>query len=400
MSTWSGYVLGEITRRMAVILLIALLALLAERLLRIVDLVTAWHGGLLAVFEMLAYLVPHYLRVALPAAFFVAVFMTFSRLARDTELDAMMAAGCGLHRFLGPLWGCALALMALQVALIGWAEPLARYAYRAGVHAVTSASFNRLLDDRAFITLGRTTYTADAISADRRRLLKPFLFSQEDNGASVVGTAHEAAIVPGNQRQPLSLELRDGLHQVIAPGPADTGSRSLPSTMVMRFRMFETTVGEPLRPFRPRGKDERELTLAEIWQSLDITPARLDKAALVAEFHSQLILTLAMPVLPLLAIPLALGRRRPQRSYGFVIGFVLLLIFNEVVQFGERMIASGHLGPGAGLWLPFAAFTLLCLGLFWRAAFGLHGLVRINFARPTVAQAGSARPLVPEAGAP
>src|SRR5690606_6207859 len=107
MSSFGRHLMREIASRTVAVLIVALLALLAERLLRIVELVTTWRGNVLMVFEMLAYLVPHYLRVALPAAFFLAVFLTFRRLGRDGELTALMACGYGPCQWLRPVYGSA-----------------------------------------------------------------------------------------------------------------------------------------------------------------------------------------------------------------------------------------------------------------------------------------------------
>ena len=64
--------LAQIARPMVTAILVALIALLAERTLRVIDLVVGWRGSLFVVFEMLGYLIPHYMGLALPVAFFWA----------------------------------------------------------------------------------------------------------------------------------------------------------------------------------------------------------------------------------------------------------------------------------------------------------------------------------------
>ena len=71
MSIYSRYLLAQIARPMITTILVALIALLAERTLRVIDLVVGWRGSLLVVFEMLGYLIPHYMGLALPVAFFL-----------------------------------------------------------------------------------------------------------------------------------------------------------------------------------------------------------------------------------------------------------------------------------------------------------------------------------------
>src|SRR3546814_1662793 len=62
--------------------------------------------------QMLAFLVPHYMALALPAAFFLGVLLAFSRLHQNRELDALGSAGIGLRRLLSPVLLLALVLTA------------------------------------------------------------------------------------------------------------------------------------------------------------------------------------------------------------------------------------------------------------------------------------------------
>ena len=54
-----AYILGRVVRPTLAIILVTLLVLMAERALRVVDVVVGWRGSIMAVFELLSYLVPH-----------------------------------------------------------------------------------------------------------------------------------------------------------------------------------------------------------------------------------------------------------------------------------------------------------------------------------------------------
>lgn len=368
MSSFGRHLMREIASRTVAVLIVALLALLAERLLRIVELVTTWRGNVLMVFEMLAYLVPHYLRVALPAAFFLAVFLTFRRLGRDGELTALMACGYGPCQWLRPVYGSAVGLLAVQIAVVGCLEPLSRYVYRASVHAMTISALDRLLQDGRLITLGSTTYLAEAISADRA-LGRIFIHAERADGGSVVSTARAGAIEAASGASPLRLRLFDGLHQALAP--VFGVETAPPNLAILRFQSFTTEIGASrLVAFRARGADQRELMLVELWQELAAPMSALPRGALVAELHGQVIRCLSILTLPLLAIPLALDPLRKRRSYSMIAGIVVLVIFHEVIRFGEGMVAAERLGPGIGLWLPHTVFALAFLSLFLATAMG------------------------------
>jgi lipopolysaccharide export system permease protein len=89
---------------------------------------------------------------------------------------------------------------------------------------------------------------------------------------------------------------------------------------------------------------------------------------MIAELHGRLARALSVPFLPMLGIPLALGRRRSDRSYGIAAGLLVLILYNQVLDLGENMVETGDIGPWLGLWLPFGAFAIGTAWLFHRAS--------------------------------
>src|SRR3546814_14151904 len=85
---------------------------------------------------MAATLRPHYLGLALPAAFFISVLLLVARLAEDSEIDALLASGLSLGRIVLPFLAIGLLLALVSLALFGYVQPHARYGYRAALHVV------------------------------------------------------------------------------------------------------------------------------------------------------------------------------------------------------------------------------------------------------------------------
>ena len=137
---------------------------------------------------------------------------------------------------------------------------------------------------------------------------------------------------------------------------------------MLRFRNFETEFGNTAGSYRPRGEDEREMTMPELWRSLGHSLPHIKPSEIAAEFYGRVVRILSVPLLPFLAIPLALGRIRGQRSYGLVIGLATLIGYNQLLQFGEALVDDGRIPALLGLWLPFVVFGLISVTLFVRAA--------------------------------
>ena len=132
------------------------------------------------------------------------------------------------------------------------------------------------------------------------------------------------------------LKLQDGLQQLVPHREgADAGQSS--SEVVIHFREFETTLANPEADFRPRGEDEREMTLYELWSARGNPPAGVDPWEIEFELVGRIVRILSLPVLPLMAIPLAIDRVRGQRSYGLVVGLGMLIAFHQLLQVGEAL---------------------------------------------------------------
>lgn len=375
LGTLDRYILGQVLRPMLAAILITLLALLAERALRVVDLVIGWRGSLAIVFEMLSYLVPHYMVVALPAALFLGIMLAVGRLSREGELDAMRAAGIGLGGITRPLFLLAVATMIVHLLLISYLQPYSRYAYRAAAYAVTNVSFQALLRPQQFVTLGRNTYRVESLAADGATFTGIFLYSEASDAGSVTVTAASGVIENQGALVPLLLHLENGVQQFVPrpPEPAPAAGERVPPPLTLRFGQLTSDLsGSEPAPFRPRGEHERELTVPELFAAIgappETLPAGIDPWEIEAELAARLVRNLSILLLPFLAVPLALSPRRAKRSYGFLVGVVVLVGLNQIISTGEALADDDKVSAVVGLWLPFAVFSALTLTFFARTA--------------------------------
>ena len=218
---------------------------------------------------------------------------------------------------------------------------------------------NQLLQDGIFTTVGRATYMVDKLSADKHGLNGVFIHSLEANGDSATITAKTGTIDQQAQTDPLLLHLQNGVQQLLQPSGDE---------LVVRFRNFETTF-HGADAMGARGTNEREMTLPELWSIRDEElPPGVERSEVTAELDGRLARILALPVLPFLAVPLAIGGQRGQRSYGLVIGLALLVAFHHALQLGESMVDDGKIPALLGIWLPFGVLCLFAISLFFRAA--------------------------------
>ena len=108
------YLLRQLLPTLLLCLGTVLIALLLERLLRLFDILAENSHALPAVFKLVLNLVPYYLGLALPAAFFVALFVVVSKLGDENELDAYLAGGQSIARLTRPFLAVSIFLAVLS----------------------------------------------------------------------------------------------------------------------------------------------------------------------------------------------------------------------------------------------------------------------------------------------
>ena len=205
------------------------------------------------------------------------------------------------------------------------------------------------------------TYERADVSAGGRRLTRVFVYQETAAGDSVTTTARGGALKPSTEHMRSVLYLADGV-TVHRDGDGEHVSS-------LAFDQLSRPIGETgAVSYRARGRDERELTSAELWSARDRPPAGVSTDTMDAEFHGRLVRTVTMLFLPLLAIPLGLGGGRARRSYGIIVGLVVLVFYQKLLQLGGSMAALGHVSPWLGLWLPLVLFAILSTALFVKAS--------------------------------
>lgn len=369
MSTINSYILRQTLGPLLAAIAIALLVLLTERMLRLLDLVLDTGGGLTVLLQMLAFLVPHYMALALPAAFFLGVLLAFGRLHQNRELDALGSAGVGLRRLVYPVLLLALLLTAISAANFAVGQPYARYIYRALVRDVAEAAANVYLQERTFMEVKGVTFMAERSWRDSHEFAGIFIYEEKESGETTALTARRGSLNAAPQGEQSTLFLLDGVRLEAAPPPA-AGGEAPGAAGVLKFDQFQIPIDlAGQKAFRPRGNDERELTLTELWRDRDAPPPGVSGTEMLAEFNDRLVRSLSVLFLPFLAVPFALGSRRARQTFGIVIGLLVLVVYNQMLTIGMSLTAIGRVSPLVGQWLPFVMLAAGSLYLFYRSAY-------------------------------
>jgi len=351
------YTLRALIGPLLLALMVLLVAQLLERLLRLFEMAAATGAGVFTVLKLVAALVPHYMGMALPAAFFAAIFMAVARIGDDNELDAMLATGRSITRMAAPYFLVAVLLSAFSLYLFGFLQPLTRYGYRVTLHNAMYTGWNARMEDNRFVSVRQGfSLGADDVGADGRQLRGVFVERRNGDKEDVI-TAQQGRLVPSTDGKRLLLELTDGL----IVSDLEAGRVRLLNFASGRINEDFTVVPPP---FRARGGAVRELTLTELWHHQLPAGSDLKASELQGELQGRLARTVLPLLLPLLALPLGMAAKRGRRAPGTVFAAVALLALNQALQFGQSLAESGKAQALIAVWTPLLAFAVLGLWLF------------------------------------
>ena len=337
---------------------VTLLALLLERTLRLLDMLAASNDRFGFVAQLAVNLVPHYVGLTLPAAFFLALLVVVNRLNQASEIDAFLAAGVSLTRLAAPYLCLAAALVAVSLIVFGFLQPYSRYAYRAVLHSAQNAGWNGMVPAGTILIPSKDlTVTADEVDATGQKLSNILIRRITDKGREEVTTAGMAEVRRMPDGASVRLELENGQQLRF-------NDQGRPELLNFKTLSMQLPLTGPARLLRARGSDERELTLFELADQASRDNTTIPREALRGELYGRLAKAGVLPLLTLLGVPLGLSAKRSGRAPGMLVGGVLLLAFFHAVQLGQGLAATGRASALLAVGGPYAGFATIAFTVF------------------------------------
>lgn len=344
-------------------LTLSFMLLLLEKMLRLFDFVVSEGGPVTVVWKMLANLIPEYLSLGIPIGLMLGILLAFRKLALTSELDTLRAIGLGYGRLLRVPYMYAVALMALNLAIVGFVQPYARYAYEGLRFELRSGALGASIKVGEFTSLGkRMTLRVERSDNDGRDLSGVFVRAESRDGRTLAVTADQGTFLATDDPDTIILRLTNG--RLVHDAPNYKAPR------VLSFASHDLPIDLPaIEAFRRRGNGNNELTIPELVRISGNNAAteRL-RDSTRANFHFRLVEVVMMMLLPLVAVALAIPPKRSTSALGIFVSIVMVVTYHKINQYAEQMGAQGRIDPVIALWTPFLIFTALILWMYYTIA--------------------------------
>ncbi|MFS0736056.1 LPS export ABC transporter permease LptF [Sphingomonas sp. 1P06PA] len=337
-------------------LVIAAMLLILDKMLRLFDFVASEGGPVSVVWKMLANLIPEYLSLGIPIGLMLGILLAFRKLALSNELDIFRAVGLGYGRLLRVAYVYAFALAALNLLIVGFVQPYARYAYEGLRFELRSGALGASIKVGEFTKLGsRMTLRVEKAEEGGRDLSGIFVNARSRDGRTLAVTAERGTFMATDDPNTIIFRLTNGRLVHDQPG--------FPTPRVLSFVGHDLPIDLPkMENFRQRGGRDREMTMPELamtaWAK-GTSPQT--KNELRANFHFRLVEVASMFLLPMLAVSLAVPPKRSSSALGVFLSIVLVVTLHKINEYAEALGALGRVDPVIALWVPFLGFS----GLTW-----------------------------------
>ena len=345
-------------------LILAAMLLLLDKMLRLFDFVVSEGGPVNVVWQMLANLIPEYLSLGIPIGLTLGILLAFRRLALSSELDTLRAVGLGYGRLLRVPFLYAILLMAVNLAIVGFVQPYAHYAYEGLRFELRSGALGASIKVGEFNNLGkRMTLRIERSDDEGRHLHGVFVRAETEDGRTLAVTADLGTFLATDDPDTIILRLSNG--RLVHNAPNYRAPR------VLSFASHDLPIDLPaIETFRGRGNDNDELTIPElvrIGRAGNVPESVRDSTR--ANFHFRMVEVAMMALMPLLAVALAVPPKRSTSGLGIFLAIVMIVTYHKVNQYAEQMGAQGRIDPALALWVPFVLFAALILRMYWTLAY-------------------------------
>lgn len=361
MRIFTRYILKEVLSHGLIGVAVFTFVIFMRDVSRILELVVRNSAPIPSVAQLFFLTLPAALTVTIPMGVLVGILIGLSRMASDSEITAMRAAGIGVFKFIKVLAVFGLTAWLLALANNVFVAPLSAAALDHLQNSLKSSQASFLVEPRVFYEdfKNYVLYVQDASTESGTSVWKNvFLADISTPGASKI-TIAEQAVVRGDQNS-IHLHLINGAtHEVNVREPSQY--------TISTFDENDFTLSVPPAPTQAQEivpvqqMNSREL----LWLSYHSPKPEVARWYWI-EFNRRVALPTACLVLVLMGIPLGLSSKKGGKGAGFVLTIVLVFVYYFISVTGLSFARSGKLPPVLGVWLANIVFGLIGLFLLWR----------------------------------
>ena len=383
------YILGEILSHTLIGCALFTFILFMPQLPHILEVLVRNSSSLTNVAEIFLFTLPNLFKVTIPMSVLVGILLGLSRLAADSEIIAMRAAGLGIGYFVRVSSIVAIGGTLLGLANSLYLAPRANRAILDMEQSLETQQASYEIQPRVFYEdfKNAVLYVQDVRSGTGAANWRQVFMADVTDPANPIITTAASATVANDTTQELLMRLRDGARHETAAGDAQQYN-------ISTFTMTDMPLA--LNP-------QNDVHLGRLDTAIYALPMRAllarihgpDGKRYLIELHNRFAFPTACIVLMLVGVPLGVTSRRGGKSSGFVFTILLVFIYYFLSSTGIALGRQDKLPVFFSVWSANLIFAAAGFFLLWQMASGGRILsaianLRVKAPRPNPAANGNA----------
>ncbi|RKZ90624.1 MAG: LPS export ABC transporter permease LptF [Candidatus Parabeggiatoa sp. nov. 1] len=325
----SRYIFREILYTLLAITALLLLIYISHRFMAYLVQASAGDLPATSIFQLLALKLLSDIMLILPLGFFLALLLALGRLYKDNEITAMAACGIGVPVTsiisLGVMFAVVIGILSLLLA--PWAE---RKMVQLQTQLKAAAEVGGIAAGRfKGFSHGKGVFYVQTIDTDNETMHTLFVQVNLPHKRVIMVAKRGYQIAPAGE---MFLVLVDGHRYESQPGSL--------SYVITEFAEHQIRIPKRL-DISPQNQREA-IPTGLLWFA--------QEARLQAELQWRLSLPLSVILLAALAVPLSYTTPRQGQYAKILIGILIYLIYNNLLNVARKWVERGDLPPWIGVW--------------------------------------------------
>ena len=357
------YILKETLPIFFIGLLTFTVILLMDKILKLIELIVTRGVSFSKILMLLLFISPSFLVFTIPMAFLLGTLLSFGRLSGDSEITAFKASGVSLYQLFLPISILSMIAYLFTSFLIFYGLPWGNRGFIATIYLIAQSKADIEIKERVFNDVfdGLVVYV-DKVPIQGKRIEGVLIYDERDKEKVNTIFAKEGFLNSDPKSQEVVLRLLSGdIH------------RFEPKTKVYQKIKFDTydLKLELGKTFAAMGKKlkEHEMSIDEIKEKIEKMKKKgEDTTGQEVELHKRYAIPFACIVFGLIGVPLGIQPHRSVRSYGFILGILILMTYYISLTASEILAMRKTIPVFLAGWTPNLLFSGLGVYLLVKTA--------------------------------
>ena len=336
------YIFKETLKTQLSILLILLLIFTSQQFIRTLSKAADGSIPVSLIGQLMLLNIPYMGLLLLPISLFIAILFAHGRLYADSEMTVLRAIGVGPGYIMKVSLMLAFLTTAVAVTNTMWLAPMAREKQSQLLDEAKSDPLAVPLESGRFLSLDDGKLVAYVVDEQKsgRSLQRIFLLQHSDKpGEPAIIVASDGNLTTDEKGIPW-VTLNNGKRYAGTPPTTEFS--------VAEFTQYKAQIQR--KDIEPSSRKSGAIPSQQLYHSTDTKE--------IAEWQWRIALPLSIPILTLIAVPMAMVNPRQGRYAKLLPAVLLYLSYFLLLSAGESAVEKGQLPAMPGLYLQPLLFTL------------------------------------------